>query len=253
MLHWQQAQPIIITTNLYAIWTANPSGGGGGNSGGNGGGSGGKTCTNGAVNYPRCSVNQDGTFARGTLAKFLTPYQHHTIYVVKGKKLKLPFEAVGHKSFKGLVRIKIYQRGVLKKIKKSKKVTINQAQTFDIKGKKVGGTSKIRIAAAGKQLIFTVKVVKEPRPVRQVRLTVAPQSVSLAAFQKDKVYALQLALTPRAALTVPPKFSLAKKYRRYLKVDQAGRLHVRSASTSTVPVKVQCGAKSATIKIRVTK
>jgi uncharacterized repeat protein (TIGR02543 family) len=174
-----------------------------------------------------------------------------TIYVKRGKKVKLPLIAYTTAPGKQVVKWKASKPKVasVKKGKKTGTVKLNGNKNakLTIKAGKKLGTSKITLtAASGKKLVIKVKVVKQLKKVCAASVKIKKLSAKKAKRLKvGQVKRLVAKFTKKATAIATWKSSKPK----VVKIDAAGRITVLKKGTAKITLKV--GGKKKTLKIRV--
>jgi uncharacterized repeat protein (TIGR02543 family) len=174
-----------------------------------------------------------------------------TIYVKRGKKVKLPLIAYTTAAGKQVVTWKASKNKVAT-VKKGKKIgTINLSGNKNAKltiraGKKLG-TSKITLTAAnGKKLVIKVKVVKQLKKV-------AASSVKIGKLSKKKALRLKVGQVKKLTAKFTKKATAIATWKsskpKVVKIDAAGRITVLKKGTAKITLKV--GGKKKTLKVRV--
>jgi uncharacterized repeat protein (TIGR02543 family) len=174
-----------------------------------------------------------------------------TIYVKRGKTVKLPLIAYTTAPGKQVVKWKASKPKVasVKKGKKTGTVKLNGNKNakLTIKAGKKLGTSKITLtAASGKKLVIKVKVVKKLKKVAKKSVKIGKLSKKAAKRLKvGKVKKLTAKFTKKATAIATWKSSKPK----VVKIDAAGRITALKKGTAKITLKV--GGKKKTIKVRV--
>jgi uncharacterized repeat protein (TIGR02543 family) len=182
-----------------------------------------------------------------------------TIYVQKGKTVKIPYVVYAKTGFSGKV-------AATWSVNKAKMVSVNSANpktkkgnittgklgaksVIKVKGKK-NGTIKLTVKTGAKTLKFKIVVLKAKKAVKSFKTT----KVTKLKAGKSKVIKISK-ITKKATGNVAT-FTIAKKYKKYLKVDAAGKLtavKVYKNGKKTIPVKVKVGKKTKILRVKVTK
>jgi uncharacterized repeat protein (TIGR02543 family) len=182
-----------------------------------------------------------------------------TIYVKKGKTVKIPYVVYAKTGFSGKV-------AATWSVNKAKRVSVNSANPKTKKGKittgklgaksvikvkgKKNGTIRLTVKAGAKTLKFKIVVLKAKKAVKSFKTT----KVTKLKAGKSKVIKISK-ITKKATGNVAT-FKIAKKYKKYLKVDAAGKLtavKVYKKGKKTIPVKIKVGKKTKIIRVKVTK
>jgi hypothetical protein len=173
-----------------------------------------------------------------------------TVYVVKGKKAKLPIIINAEKSAKVKANWKATKNKVasVKNIKKKKgslTLRTNKNQNLIIKAGKKLGKSKITLTAGGKKIVFTVKVVKRAKAVAKssVKIKKLP---SKKVLKRGKSKTLKAAFTKTATAIVTWKSSKPK----VVKIDASGKITALKKGKAKITLKVGGKRKTVVIKVK---
>jgi uncharacterized repeat protein (TIGR02543 family) len=182
-----------------------------------------------------------------------------TIYVQKGKTVKIPYVAYAKTGFSGKVAAtwsvsktqRVSVNSANPKTKKGKITTgkLGAKSVIKVKGKK-NGTIKLVVKAGTKALWFKIVVVKSKKAVKNFKTN----KVTKLKAGKSKI--IKIARITKKATGNVALFTIAKKYQKYLKVDAAGKLtavKVYKNGKKTIPVKIKVGKKTKIIRVKVTK
>jgi uncharacterized repeat protein (TIGR02543 family) len=193
------------------------------------------------------------------VTKIRTPYPSKTLYFTKSRKAAPPIAFDGKdasgKAWGYGATAKVYWKVTTAKGRKAVKA---DAKTGRIKAKKVGAAKVTVTSLNGKaRITYTYRIVKKARRLGKLGLTRAKGGEgkalkikgAKATIKKGKTAALRLKLTSKRATNIQPTFTVAKKYRKYLKVDKAGKIFTYKKGTARI--KVKAGGRSRTVRVRV--
>jgi hypothetical protein len=193
----------------------------------------------------KASVNSVGTAVK-------------TIYVQKGKTVKIPYVVYAKKgasknAVKGTWKASNVKVASLDKKLKAKAGVLT-TKKLDAKsvltvtaGKKLG-TSKITVSIGGKNVVYNIKVVKKAAKVKKFAAT------NVKSLKKGKTKVIKISKFTKNGTGNVATFTINKKYKKYLKVDAAGKVTALKAykkGKTAIPVVVKVGTKSKTIKVKV--
>jgi Tol biopolymer transport system component len=189
------------------------------------------------------------SFAIGTKVSSIKASQS-TIYVAKGKTVKLPYIVNATASVKVPVTWKASKKAVAsvsstKKSSGSLAPTANKNQSLTIKAGKKLGTSKITLTSGTQKLTLSIKVVKRAKAV-------AKSSVKIKSLPAKNT------LRVGASKTIKPSFTKAataivtwkSSKTSVVKVDASGKLTALKKGTATITLKVGGKSKSAKITVK---
>jgi hypothetical protein len=180
-----------------------------------------------------------------------------TIYVKKGKTVKIPYVAYAKTGFKGQKVSLVWTASKPKiasvklKAKQGSLVSgkLDGKSALKIKAGKKTGTSKVTIKANnGNKLVITIKVVKSVKKVAKFNVG------KIKSLKHGKTKFIKVSKITKKATGGVATFTIAKKYKKYLAVDAAGKLTAKKAykkGKKAIPVKVKVGTKTKTIKVKV--
>jgi hypothetical protein len=180
-----------------------------------------------------------------------------TIYVQKGKTIKIPYVAYANKGYTNK-KVSVVWTSTKPKVAS----VVKNKKTGTIKTGKLDGKSVLKVKAAkvGSTKI-TVKVDNKKKITYNVKVLAKKKVKAVKSFKLSKVKQLKHGKTKYIKVSKItknavglPTFTIAKKYKKFLAVDAAGKLTAKKAykkGKKAIPVKVKIGKKSKTLKVKV--
>jgi hypothetical protein len=206
--------------------------------------------TNPGTNPGTGSDTNPGTDAGASIKISSIKASQKTIYVAKGKKVKLPYIINAAASGKVSVNWKASKKkvasvGNVKKAKGTLKSATNKNQKLTIKAGKKLGTSKITLTSGGKKLVLKVKVVKNKKAV-------AKSSVKIKRLPKKKILKVGKSKTIKAAFTKKATAIVTWKSSKpkVIKIDASGKITALKKGKATITLKVGGKTKKIAIKVK---